>query len=171
MNEEYISIKEFAELAGVSVQAVYKRLNNQLNPYIKLVENRKMLKKSALYEVYGIKVEQPIQPNHSTNSTEYSTKVESVETVKLLQKTVEILENELKIKNQQIETLQKENSELSRQLLELSGKVGDSLQGIVQTQLADKMIEGKKILTHSDQEKPEQAEEKTKGLFTRLFRR
>lgn len=161
MNDEYISIKEFAELAGISVQAVYKRLNNQLNPYVKLVENRKMLKKSALYEVYGIEVEQPIQPKHSTK----------VETVKLLQKTVDLLENELKIKNQQIETLQKENSELSRQLLELSGKVGNSLQTITQTQLADKMIEGRKIESKADLKESTQGEEKTKGFFLRIFKR
>lgn len=171
MSEEYISIKEFAELAGISVQAVYKRLNNQLNPYVKLVENRKMLKKSALYEIYGVEVEQPIKPIHSTNSTTDSTQVESMETVKLLQETIKLLENELKIKNQQIETLLKENSELSRQLLELSGKVGDSLQGIVQTQLAEKMIEGKKALAQSDQENLDQTEKKTKGLFAKLFRR
>lgn len=168
MNDEYISIKEFAELAGISVQAVYKRLNNQLNPYVKLVENRKMLKKSALYEVYGIEVEQPIQPKHSTKHSTNSTKVE---TVKLLQKTVDLLENELKIKNQQIETLQKENSELSRQLLELSGKVGNSLQTITQTQLADKMIEGRKIESKADLEESTQGEEKTKGFFLRIFKR
>ena len=164
MSDEYISIKEFAELAGISVQAVYKRLNNQLNPYVKLVENRKMLKKSALYEVYGIEVEQPIQPKHSTNSTK-------VETVKLLQKTVDLLENELKIKNQQIETLQRENSELSRQLLELSGKVGNSLQTITQTQLADKMIEGRKIESKADLKESTQGEEETKGCFLRIFKR
>lgn len=168
MNDEYISIKEFAELAGISVQAVYKRLNNQLNPYVKLVENRKMLKKSALYEVYGIEVEQPIQPKYSTKHSTNSTKVE---TVKLLQKTVDLLENELKIKNQQIETLQKENSELSRQLLELSGKVGNSLQTITQTQLADKMIEGRKIESKADLKESTQGEEKTKGFFLRIFKR
>lgn len=161
MSDEYISIKEFAELAGISVQAVYKRLNNQLNSYVKLVENRKMLKKSALYEVYGIEVEQPIQPKHSTK----------VETVKLLQKTVDLLENELKIKNQQIEILQRENSELSRQLLELSGKVGNSLQTLTQTQLADKMIEGRKIESKVDLEESTQVEEKTKGFFLRIFKR
>lgn len=171
MNDEYISIKEFAELAGISVQAVYKRLNNQLNPYIKLVENRKMLKKSALYEVYGIEVEQPIQPKHSTKHSTNSTNSTKVETVKLLQKTVDLLENELKIKNQQIETLQKENSELSRQLLELSGKVGNSLQTITQTQLADKMIEGRKIESKADLEESTQGEEKTKGFFLRIFKR
>lgn len=60
---ELLTVQEFAEKAGVSVQAVYKRLNNSLNPYIQLVDGRKMLKSSALYEVYGVEIEQPIQPS------------------------------------------------------------------------------------------------------------
>lgn len=60
--DELLTVQEFAKRAGVSVQAVYKRLNNSLNPYVQLVEGRKMLKTSALYEIYGIEVEQPIKP-------------------------------------------------------------------------------------------------------------
>mgnify|MGYP003315591851 CR=1 FL=1 len=30
MDKEYISIKEFAEKVGVSVQAIYKRVNNEI---------------------------------------------------------------------------------------------------------------------------------------------
>lgn len=125
--DEYISIKEFAKRAGVSVQSIYKRLNglnNPLNQYIKLVENQKMLNISALEEIYGIEVEQPIQPNHSTYSTPHSTfhstysatqsdekdkKTETksrtkAETVSAL---VSVLEKELSAKNEQIAHLQK----------------------------------------------------------------
>lgn len=111
--DEYISIKEFAKRAGVSVQSIYKRLNglnNPLNQYIKLVENQKMLNISALEEIYGIEVEQPIQPihstPHSTHSTSHSTseKDKKTETVSEL---VSILEKELGAKNEQIAHLQK----------------------------------------------------------------
>ena len=60
-NEKLLTIQEFAELAGVSKQTVYKQLNNRLNPYCQLVDNRKMLKSSALLEIYGVSVEQPSQ--------------------------------------------------------------------------------------------------------------
>ena len=59
---ELLTVQEFAEIAGVSVQSIYKRFNNSLNPYFQLVEWRKMLKRSALFEVYGVEVEQPIKP-------------------------------------------------------------------------------------------------------------
>lgn len=108
--DEYISIKEFAKRAGVSVQSIYKRLNglnNPLNQYIKLVENQKMLNISALEEIYGIEVEQPIQPIHSTphSTSEKDKKTETKsETVSEL---VSILEKELGAKNEQIAHLQK----------------------------------------------------------------
>lgn len=118
---EYISIKEFAKRAGVSVQSIYKRLNglnNPLNQYIKLVENQKMLNISALEEIYGIEVVQPIQPNHSTYSTshlsnekdkkiETKSKTSSRTKSETVSDLVSVLEKELSAKNEQIAHLQK----------------------------------------------------------------
>ncbi len=154
MRDEYISIKEFAKRAGVSVQSLYKRLNglnNPLNQYIKLVDNQKMLNISALEEIYGIEVEQPIQPNHSTYSTFHSTSEQENETIiEILLKQSEMLKKELEMKNEQILSLQEENRKLSRELLELSGKISDTLQNITKTQLADKLIAGKDMLEQED---------------------
>ena len=159
MKEEYISIKEFSERANVSVQSIYKRLNglnNSLNQYIKLVENQKMLNVQALQDIYGIEVEQPIQPNHLTFSTFDSTQ----ESIKLLEKTIHILEKELEEKRKQNEELQSEVNRLNTEILSLSNKVGDTLQTISQTQLADKMIEGKKLI-----EEPKEKESFWKRIF------
>lgn len=63
--QEYITIKEFAARAGVSPQAIYKRLNqvdNPLNNYIKQVGNQRMLNIQALQAVYGIEVDNQNQP-------------------------------------------------------------------------------------------------------------
>lgn len=65
VDQEYISIKEFAVRAGVSPQAIYKRLNqvdNQLNNYIKPVGNQRMLNIQALHDIYGIEVDNQNQP-------------------------------------------------------------------------------------------------------------
>lgn len=65
VDQEYISIKEFAVRAGVSPQAIYKRLNqvdNQLNNYVKQVGNQRMLNIQALQAVYGIEVDNKNQP-------------------------------------------------------------------------------------------------------------
>ena len=90
-NEEMLTVQEFAKRAGVSVQAVYKRLNNSLSPYIQLVEGRKMLKSSALYEIYGVKVKQSIQPHVTSKLNEETGSSE----VDFLRKQVEQLQAEL----------------------------------------------------------------------------
>lgn len=45
---EYISIKEFAERAGVSTQAIYQRIAKDLKPYLQVVNGKKALNIEAL---------------------------------------------------------------------------------------------------------------------------
>lgn len=123
MKNEYISVKEFAEKAGISVQAVYKGLNNRLNQYIKLVDNQKMLNIRALQEVYGIKVEQPIQPELTTNSTENPTSDIVVDT---LLKQIDVLKSELDVKNEQIREKDRQLKEKDNQIAALNTRLEES---------------------------------------------
>lgn len=70
---DLLTIKEFAELAGVTRQTVYKQLNNRLNPYCQLVDNKKMLELRALEEVYGVSVDRVVNRKMTTLSTVLST--------------------------------------------------------------------------------------------------
>ena len=98
-NKEYITVAEFADKAGISRQAVYKKLNNQLSKYVKVVDNRKMLNIQALKDIYEMGVdkkvelvEQPIQPN-------------SQPIVNLLKENMELLKEQLAEKDKQIDYL------------------------------------------------------------------
>lgn len=95
MKEEYISISEFAKRAGVSKQAVYKRLSTDLSTELKEVENQKMLKVSALSRFGVNQVEQPF------NQVE-----QPVDT--LSQGIIDLLREELEAKNKQIEAKDKQ---------------------------------------------------------------
>lgn len=133
MKEEYISIREFSDRANVSVQSIYKRLNgvdNPLNRYVKLIDNQKMLNIQALQEIYGIEVEQPIQPKYSTYSTEKVSKevenfggkefVEVKHQLELAELEIKHLKEQLKDKSEQINSL--------HQRLEESHKLLDQQQ-------------------------------------------
>lgn len=61
MNGQYISVKEFSERAGISVQAVYKQLNKRLKPYLTMVDGIRMLDIKGLEEVYGKSAEQSVE--------------------------------------------------------------------------------------------------------------
>jgi predicted DNA-binding protein YlxM (UPF0122 family) len=87
MKKEYLTVNEFAEAAGLSRQAVYKKLNNQLTLFVKVVNNKKMIEKSAL-ELFKEKRNcQPVEQQ-------------------LNNKLIEMLRTELDRKNEQIENLQ-----------------------------------------------------------------
>lgn len=133
MKEEYISIREFSDRANVSVQSIYKRLNgvdNPLNRYVKLIDNQKMLNIQALQEIYGIEVEQHIQSNYSTYSTEKVSKevenfgskelVEVKHQLELAELEIKHLQEQLKDKSEQINSL--------HQRLEESHKLLDQQQ-------------------------------------------
>lgn len=62
MMDEWISVKEFSERAGISVQAVYKQLNKKLKPYLTVMNGTKMLNIKALEEVYEKTEDEPIKP-------------------------------------------------------------------------------------------------------------
>lgn len=57
MNSDFISVKDFAEAAGVSQQSIYKRLakdEDDLQPFVKIIEKKKYLNIAALRAVYSI---------------------------------------------------------------------------------------------------------------------
>lgn len=70
MNRDYITVAEYAELRGISVQAVYKALNGRLKEYAAVVEldgkPQKVLKTSALSaderRRYGLTVDRGAAP-------------------------------------------------------------------------------------------------------------
>lgn len=98
---EYLTIKEFAEKADVSQQAIYKQVERKLNNYIKLVDNQKMIDIRALQEVYGIEVEQPFQPK--IQPVEQPIQPSNQQIIDRL--LFDMLQEELHKKNEQIDIL------------------------------------------------------------------
>ena len=99
MEKEYLSIKDFAFEVGISQQAIYKQLNNKLKTYLKTINGKKMIEKSAL-SLY----------KKNNNSIEVE------------QKILNILQTELNEKNQQLAEKDKQIAELQK-LLDQSQKL------------------------------------------------
>ena len=90
--DQYLSVKEFAQAAGVSVQAVYKRLSKDLKPFVNEVDGRKVINKRALKEVYG------------KDQEELEEKVDN-DLINVLLNQINLLTNELNQKNSEINEL------------------------------------------------------------------
>lgn len=106
--EEYISVADFAKRAGVSRQLVYRRIDNELTEYCKLVDNRKMLNIRALELFEKQKLSTKVSTGFTTQFTKLSTKVSTQFTVyKLkLQHKIDLLELEKEHLKEKVESLE-----------------------------------------------------------------
>lgn len=168
METEYISIKDFAKRAGVSQQALYKRLNklnNQLNNYIKLVENQKMIDIRALQEVYGVEVEQPIQP--VIQPVEQPIQPNLQEEIEEKNDLIEFLKDQLRAKDKQMESMLNECDTTSDEALnEAVLKQLDILNE--QLKAKDKQIENLQKLLDQEQQLNAMNQQKILALETKL---
>lgn len=163
MGKEYLTIAEYAEIKGISKQAVYKQLNNKLKDYVEIVENKKRLKISILEEniqPHSTKVEQPIQP--------ISTEVE--------QPIQPFLEAQIKEKDKtidsllrQIEALQEQNTRLTELLHNSQVLLAVEKQALIQEQASTHAEEPEHRTETQSQDKP--TEQKKHGFIYRLFSR
>ena len=122
MNDDFISISDYAKLRHVSPAAVYKRLDGTLKPYVKIIGNKKYISRKAL-ELDGYKpVEKGYQPGLKEVETETAQDKEPAEAAApadtALLKALEALQNQLSEKDKQIERLQNEAVELRQSAAE-----------------------------------------------------
>lgn len=63
--KDFLTVKEFAEMANKKPQTIYKQLDKRLKPYVKIDKGQKVISAEALKDFYG--VEQPFQPDSTVN--------------------------------------------------------------------------------------------------------
>lgn len=149
MNNEYITVAEYAKIKNISVQSVYKQLNKGLKPWFKVVDGKKCLLSTVLTEdikPHSTKVDKPLnQP---------STEVLNQSLIDTLNKTIELLQEQLKTKDNQIEEL---NRRLEQALNNNSQSNYIAAAAVADTKIA---------------ELPQSNEETTKkGFFKKIFKK
>lgn len=205
-----LTVQQFAALVGKSPQSIYKRLNkvdnlvdnqvvNPIQPYVVVVDGQKMLKTQALSELYGIEVEQPIQPGYQLESEKLSTPFNQVEQPIQLpadeksSDEIAFLREQIRRQDTMIESLNKElekerehNREKDRQLLDTLSKLAETQAALAagqnaekQKALAETLIEGQQMMDGEHKEQPEpieedfeegfQKESKKQGLLQRIW--
>ena len=171
MNDEYISIPEFAKRVGVTPQAIYKKLSTELSTELVMVDNRKMLKKSAL-ERYGLnQVDNQVEPvvKPVDNQVEPSN-----ETVVMLQKTISLLETQAETLQKQLEVKDRQIADMSKQIEELNERLKESHVLIDQQQKLQVVSESRLQLIEDKVTEPdpvEVAEESEKKHWWQIFKK
>ena len=171
-----LTVQQFAALIGKSPQSIYKRLNkvdnpvdnqvvNPIQPYVVVVEGQKMLKIQAISELYGIEVEQPIQPGCQPESEKLSTPFNPVEQpiqppadekssdeVAFLREQIRRQDTMIESLNKELEKEREHNREKDRQLLDTLTKLAETQAALAvgqsaekQKALAETLIEGQQM--------------------------
>ncbi len=118
MDKKYYTVAEFAKIAGVSPQYVYKQINKQLRKYCKLVEGRKVISQNAL---------QLFEPPKVNNSLETSLQPLLLQ---LQEKDVQIaqINEQLKVKDEQIARRDEQIAELTKAFREAQALHAGTMQ-------------------------------------------
>lgn len=153
MNEkEYITVSEYAEIKGISQQAVYKQLKNKLKPFLIIVESKKCLKIEVLNEVEKQNLNQVKQPKEQPFNNQFQP----------------VLMAELEEKNKTIESLLRQVESLTEQNSKLTELLHNSQYLLAAEQKHKLSIEQETTATAPAE--TEQPTEKKKG-FLSLFKR
>lgn len=173
MKKQYYTISEVAAIAGVTYQAIYKRLNSTLKDYVVTVDNRKCLRQEVLsvLELTKTSTVKTTKKSTSTPNTEPSSYEEELkrriqkqeETINFLQEQIKSKDEQIKDSAEKIDNLLKlvENSqkiEYQYQLLLGDGKQSDIIN------INDEEIENNAEAIEQEQEP------KRKGLLNKLFK-
>lgn len=191
--EKLYTVKDFAEQANISQQAVYKQINSRLKPFIHTVNGQKFIEAAALEKFYSTQIEQPLNPDSTARTLDIqpnvvqldSTQIQPEENggrqkkledqIKELQKQLnQIVENEqeernflreqIRQKDKQIESLT-ENLKIAQQLAAADKKKVIELEAR-QNEKEETVIAADNEI---DQTEQETVQEKKKSFFAKLF--
>ena len=170
---EFISIKEFAELAGVSTQSIYKRIrkaDNPIQPFLKKEDNQFTIDKVALKVLYGVEVDQTtIQPSLKVDNPLQNDKEtkENVKESKEIKEDITASNKVIDILREQLQAQRKDIEEKNTLITELNNRLAEITTLLDQQQklsIADK----KRILELEAGEQERQEKEEKKGFFNWL---
>lgn len=183
-----LTVQQFAALIGKSPQSIYKRLNkvdnlvdNPIQPYVVVVDGQKMLKIQAVSELYGIEVEQPIQPGCQSESERLTTPFNQVEQpihppadekssdeVAFLREQIRRQDTMIESMNKELEKEREHNREKDRQLLDTLTKLAETQAALAagqnaekQKALAETLIEGQQMMDGE----PEKSDDRATDVY------
>lgn len=183
MGKDWLTVKEFAELAGVSVQSIYKKLgkaNNPIQRYLKVVDGVKYISYTAYEVLYSGSPAPRVAEQEQPPQMEEQPQVKSS-----TDRILDILEQQLEEQRRQLQEKDKQIAAQAEQINSLLARLEESSTIINQQQQLTAMnIKGllaaeptpAPATEEEPPQQPEVAEEmppppppQKKGFWSRLF--
>jgi len=178
MNNDLLTVKEVADITGLTKQNIYQQLSTNLKNYVVDVGNKKMLKSLIITEYYKIDLNKEIKKKSSDNFKKSQTNLNEKSKVFKVKSSyssgtdyiVEFFKEEIKIKNEQLLDKEQTIKEKDKKINELTEKITDLTERLAvlfensqQLQKNQQLLEAKTII--ADETEPDA--EKKKGWIWR----
>lgn len=187
MNDEFLSIQDFAAIVGLKPQGIYKQASNEksrLYPYVVYHRGKRYIKKEALKEVYQIEQteKQTIQPEEKQvpPQEEPKEKTEEEKAEESPAAMIEYLKEQLRTRDREIAELHRllfNEQELHKKdtllLLEYQEKEKQEAEAQTpppQEDVIDAVIEDTEAPPQEEKPQEVQEEKKKENVFVRAFR-
>lgn len=175
---EYMTVKEFALKANVSVQAIYQRLDRDLKPYLKMFKGKKYISSEGLHFFVkddSIAIQQELNNEDLTRFNESTNNPE----IELLKDALTTFKKQLEVKDKQISELQaalKAEQEHSAQLTTALSQQQALHAGDIQRQLVEQRAEDQTPTEQTNDSESAESETQdqtpqNQSFFQRLFKR
>lgn len=149
-DKELLTVREFAEAAGVTNKAIYQQIQGRLNDYVVIIDDTKYIKREALEKFYS-KEDSRGQVKSSQESSQVDSRLEPKvsEEIKMLNRMLDILNQQLEDKQTIIEQQSKTIDSLNSRI-ESDGIRLDNMQKLLNQQqnimLTDRKDDIKEII-------------------------
>ena len=150
MKKEFYTVSEFANICGISKQAVYKRLNNSLKEFLKVENGQKLISAAALSIFEGQVVEQQVKQQVN--------EVEQQGLISFLQKQIEEKDKQIEAFQNQVNSLNNLISSLTLELTEI-------------TKQSQELNRNNQILLLNQKDIKQLQSNNKKNIFNKLFKR
>ena len=160
MMKDYLTVVEFAAAAGITKQAVYKRIKQDLAPYVKEQDGKKTISKEALKLFAKEEPAEAAQGKTEAPSLLLDRIEEQADTIKAQQQEIEYLRSMLKSADERNNTLTAHLIESQNKQLELQ-KNYQLLLGAQNPVLTARAQDSKPVDTQFTDEQPDAENQST----------
>lgn len=151
--EEYITIAEYAKVRKVSTTAVYKRLETSLKPWYRVVDGKKLLLSSVLYEERKSNLTTVINNRSNTSNPDMTT-------------VITMMQDEITRLQAQVDAQRVTIQEKDAKLIEFAERFAELANQAQQLHAAEKVIEAKSTTGGENEAAPEK---KKHGKFYKFL--
>lgn len=192
MSEKLLTVSEVARLANVTTQYIYKLLDNTLQPYVVMVDNKKRLKQSVITEFFKVELqpklstdtnqspsELPRDTNQSQTNYQPDTTTNTLidffkDQMKNKDEIIKQKEEQTKDYFETVKQKDKQIEDLTQTITELSNRIASIAENSQSLQKNQQLLEAQRMsneIEESKQEEPTEEPTQEKKTFWQKFRK